>query len=138
MKHLLQSILFATALLLASAADAGNDTLYALEATASPKALQEGGKGSISLEIKSKEGAHVSAEAPLKVTLAGTNVKIEKDKLSRADAQPGTAESPKFVIPFTALAKGAASVDADVVFFICTENLCERQAKKISVPLTVN
>ncbi len=137
MKRAVQLVLSASFLLTAGLASAASEKLYSVEASAAQQELAAGAKGSISLEIKGKEGAYVSPEAPLKVTVSGTNVKLEKEKLSRGDLPDKTSKSPKFVVPFTAGEKGSASVDADVTFFICTANLCERQVQKVSVPLTV-
>lgn len=137
MKRLLTHVLSASLLLVSTSAFGKSEGLYTLEGKATPEALAEGDKGSLQIEIKGQKGAYISEEAPVRVKLSGRNVKVEKASLSRKDVQPGSGKSPRFEVPFVAEAKGEGAVEADMVFFVCTETLCERQAKKITIPVTV-
>jgi hypothetical protein len=119
----------------ASAGDVDPASLYELSTAGTSTRLKAGGKGTLVLEIKPRGEAHVSEESPLSVELAGKNVKPGKDKLSRSDA--ASPRSPRFEVPLTAEQTGAGSVEVKATFFICTENLCARQKKQLSVPVTV-
>lgn len=117
-----------------AAAD-GGAKLFSIETQKSEVAA--GAAGRVGILIKTKRGAHVSAEAPLKINLTAKGLKLSKEKLVGGDAVEGKGASPRFEVPFVAEAKGPATVDADLTFFICTEKLCERQASKVTIPVTV-
>ena len=120
----------------ADAAEPDAASLYELSAAGTPARVKAGGKGTFTLEIRPRGEAHVSEEAPLKVELTGKNVKLARDKLVRADAV--SPRSPRFEVPFTGESAGAGSVEVKATFFICTENLCARQQKVLSVPVAVD
>lgn len=118
-------------------------SLYELSTDGSTSKLKAGEKGTFVLQIKAKDGAHVSEEAPLKLEVTGKNVKAEKAKLTLADSVAKKAEgqqyaNPRFEVPISAEAAGKGSVDAKLTFFICTDQLCSRQQKTLSVPVEVN
>ena len=113
--------------------------LYSLQAKAQPSELAVGGKGEVSLAIEPKPGAHFSDEAPIKITLKGSNVAVGKEVLSKQDAnfEKGGA---RFSVPFTAQSVGKGSVEmcqTDLSFYLCTDKLCERQTKSVSIPVLV-
>lgn len=117
-------------------------SLYELSTQGSTAKLKAGEKGIFVLQITPKQGAHVSDEAPLKVELSGRNVKLEKTKLSRADSVSKKAEgqqyvAPRFEVPVIGETAGKGSVDAKLTFFICTDKICSRQQKTLSVPVEV-
>jgi hypothetical protein len=127
----------------AFAAEVDPTTLYEVSTTGSSEKLKVGEKGKFVLAIKSKNGAHVSDEAPLKLEVTGQNVTVEKTKLKYSDSvakkdPKQKYTDPRFEIPFSPTQAGAATVDAKLVFFICTETLCARQEKKLSVPVKVD
>ncbi len=126
----------------AFAQDVDPASLYELSTEGTSAKLKTGEKGSFVLRIKPKAGAHVSTEAPLKLELKSAGVKPEKEKLTLADSvakkQPGQEYAePHFAVPLTTVAAGKTSVDAKLVFFICTDKICARQQKALSVPVEV-
>jgi hypothetical protein len=127
----------------ARAADEVDPTsLYEISTEGSSTKVKAGEKGVFVLSIKSKQGSHVSDEAPLKLQLKGTQLTPAKEQLGREDSVAKKAEGqafadPRFEVPFTAAAAGKGSVDAKLTFFICTEKLCARQQKTVSVPVEV-
>ncbi|MEN9797059.1 MAG: hypothetical protein RL653_755 [Pseudomonadota bacterium] len=135
---LLPPLALVTTLACTGALAAGTDvgSLYELSAAGTPARVKAGSKGTFKLEIRPRGDAHISEEAPLKVELAGKNLKLAKDKLARADA--ATPSAPRFEVPFTAEAAGAGAVEVKATFFVCTANLCERQQKVLSVPVAVD
>jgi hypothetical protein len=110
--------------------------LYEVSTTGSTGQLKAGQKGKWVLSIQAKAGAHVSDDAPMKIELSGTHVKVGKEKLARPDAIAQGA-SPRFEVPFSADAPGKGSIDAKLTFFICTDKICSRQQKAVSVPVEV-
>lgn len=125
----------------AFADDADPSSLYELSTEGTPAKVKAGEEAKMVLAISAKNGAHISEEAPLKVELTGTNVKLTKTRLSREDSvakkKEGEAHvSPRFEVPFTAAAAGAGKVDVKATFFICTDKICARQQKTLSVNVT--
>lgn len=128
---------------LAFAGDVDPASLYEVTTEGSTGALKAGEKGTFVLAIQVKEGAYVSNEAPLKLQLSGKNVTPEKSKLTYKDHVAKVAEgqkqpNPRFEVPIKAEAAGTGAVDAKLTFFICTEKICARQQKELSVPVQVN
>ncbi len=118
-------------------------TLYELSTAGSSQKVKSGGKGTLVLEIKTKNGSHISGEAPFKIEVTGDHIKPEKDKLTLADsvskkAVPEGFADPRFEVPFTTEAAGKTAVDAKLTFFICTEKICARQQKTLSVPVEID
>jgi hypothetical protein len=117
-------------------------TLYELSTEGTSAKVKVGEKGVFVLSIKSKAGAHVSDEAPLKLQVKGSQLTPAKEQLGREDSVAKKAEGqafvdPRFEVPFTAAVAGKGSVDAKLTFFICTEKLCARQQKTFSIPVEV-
>lgn len=117
-------------------------SLYELSTEGTSTRVKAGETGTFVLAIKTREGAHVSEEAPLKLEVTGDQVTPAKAKLGREDSvakkAPGKAfVDPRFEVPFTGAAAGQGSVDAKLTFFICTEKICARQQKTVSVPVEV-
>ncbi|NVJ00469.1 hypothetical protein HV824_20430 [Myxococcus sp. AM009] len=124
------------------AADVDPTSLYEVSTEGTSTQVKAGEKGTFVLAIKTKAGAHVSDEAPLKLEVKGSQVTPAKEKLVLADSVAKKAEGqdfadPRFEVPFTTAAAGKGTVDAKLVFFICTEKLCARQQKTFSLPVEV-
>ena len=135
---------FASLLATACFAQAPDVTgLYEVTTQGSSQSVKAGEKGKLVIEFHTKPGSHISSEAPLKIELTAKAAKLEKEKLTAADSVAKKAEGkeyvdPKFEVPFTAATAGKASVEAKLTFFICTDKVCARQQKTVSVPLDVN
>lgn len=118
-------------------------TLYEITSPTSAQRVKAGSKGSVAVAIKTKNGSHVSGEAPFKLEVSGKGVKPEKERLSLADAvdkrpvDNGVAD-PRWEIAFLAPSPGHGEVDAKLTFFICTEKICARQQKTVSIPVDVD
>jgi hypothetical protein len=127
----------------ARAADPDPVSLYVVTTEGSSTSLKAGKPGTFVLSIRTVAGAHISEEAPMKLMLSGTGgVEPAKALLGRSDAKSvpkaDGATDPRFEVALTALAKGQGSVEAKLTFFVCTETLCARQQKTLSVPVTVD
>jgi hypothetical protein len=128
---------------LALAAEVDPTTLYKVTTEGTTSKVAPGRKGTLILEIQSLKGAHVSDEAPLRIQLSGTGaVTPEKTQLVYGDSMRKPSASmkypdPRFEVPLATQGKGPGTVEAKMTFFVCTEQLCLRQQKTLSVPVTV-
>jgi hypothetical protein len=123
--------------------------LYQVTTDGSTTKVATGEKGKLVLSIKLDKAAHVSDEAPLKISLTGTGgVALEKatlayaDQVSKKPAGEKYANPVVFEVPFTvdAPAKAVAipaAVNAKMTFFVCTADICSRQQKEVSLPVQV-
>ncbi len=129
--------------LLASAAEVDPSKFYEVTTDGSTTSLKAGESGKVVIAIKVKDGAHVSDEAPLKIELSSKQSKLAKEKLTLADSLNKKPEGatdypdPRFEVGFTPATQGPTSVEAKLTFFICTEKLCARQTKQLSLPVEV-
>ncbi len=125
----------------AQAPDVGG--LYEVSSEGSSQKVKAGEKGKLVITFKTKDGSHISDEAPLKIEVASKEAKLEKDKLTLADSvakkEAGVKYvDPRFEVPFTVASAGKASIDAKLTFFICTDKVCARQQKTLNVPVEAN
>ncbi len=125
----------------AQAPDVG--ALYDVSSEGSSQKVKVGEKGKLVITFKTKDGSHISGEAPLKIELTGKDAKLEKEKLTLADSVTKKEAGkdyvdPKFEVPFVVAAAGKATVEAKMTFFICTDKVCARQQKTLSVPVEAN
>ena len=117
-------------------------SLYAVSTEGSSASVHAGGQGTFVFSIVPKKGAHVTADTPFKLELSGKKVQVSKAKLAYADSvgKPAPGEQyaiPRFEVPITGAEAGEGAVDAKVTFFICTDTLCARQQRSVSVPVKV-
>ncbi|MBX5480908.1 MAG: hypothetical protein IRZ16_03510 [Myxococcaceae bacterium] len=136
------AVLAAAGSFAAYAADVDPSSLYELSTEGTTRTIKAGEKGKLVIQITARPGAHISDEAPLKIELSGTRVKTEKENLTLADSVAKKAEgqkyaNPRFEVPLIANSAGHGSVDAKMTFFVCTETICSRQKKTLSLPIEV-
>ena len=128
-------VLLALAGLLLAAPDVSGT--YRIETTKVVK-LKKGETGHAKVEVVPRPDAHVSPDAPISLAVtAGPSLKLTKEKLGRPDAKETQAKGVSFDIPLTATAAGKDEVKGSLVFFICTEKLCERQTREIAMAVEV-
>ncbi len=141
MRRTLTVLAFAAATAIAckgEAAPTDPKALYRVEASAEPTSLEAGKSGTFRIAVRPNEGAEVKAETPFRATLAGTgSVSVGKAELAYADNARIEGKGPVFEIPFEAKAAGAGELEADLVFFVCTDEACLRTTDQVSVPVTV-
>jgi hypothetical protein len=100
--------------------------------------LKKGEAGEARVTVVPRSDAHVSPEAPISMTLSGgPAVQLPKQKLGRADAKETPQKGVEFAVPVVGKAGGKDEVKGQLSFFICTDKLCERQKRDVSVPVTV-
>lgn len=146
----MRRLLFAAALALAAApvrADTASDAAgvaqsYRLEKTEGTIVVAAGTQGKAHLKVTpiAGAGAHISPDAPVTVTLkAAQGVLLPtKQKLVRpADIKTTAEQGIEADLAFTAPTAGSDQLNATLVFYICLQNLCERQSKDVSFPVTI-
>lgn len=112
------------------------EKLYDVEMTATPT-LENGQTGELVVNIKPRSGAEIHKEAPISLVLDTRGVKTAKARLGRGELSM-QGEDGSFTVPFTAVEKGAATIDANLTFFVCTDKLCARQQRKMRLPVSVD
>ena len=117
-------------------------TLYEVSTAGTSARMKASEQGVFVLSIKSKPGAHVSSEAPLKLELKGTQLTPAQERLALKDSVDKKVEGKDFVdvrfeVPFKATAAGKGALEAKLSFFICSEQLCALQKKTFSLPVEV-
>jgi hypothetical protein len=111
---------------------------YRIETSQSPLKVKKGETGQAKVTVVPRSDAHVSPEAPLTMTVsAGPGLELPKQKLGRPDAKSTDAKGVEFDVPFVAKQTGKDELKAQVTFFICTEKLCERQKRDVSLAVVV-
>lgn len=124
------------ALLLAAAPPDVSNT-YRIETSQLVK-VKKGEAGKARVEVVPRPEAHVSPDAPISLTVSsGPGLKLAKQKLGRPEAKETKAKGVEFEVPFTAESAGREEVKGKLVFFICTEKLCERQTKELALAVEV-
>lgn len=135
MKNLMTVLMLAVAVPVWAETDIAS--FYEVTTEGTSTKLKAGETGKVIIAIKSKNGAHISDEAPLKIELSSAQSKLGKDKLTLADSLAAPKEDPRFEVPFTPTAHGKSSVEAKMTFFVCTEKQCARQVKNLTLPVEV-
>jgi len=117
------------------AADAAGS--YRLETAGTTTELKAGERGKFVVAIVPAEKIHVHPQAPLRIVVESAGLSLEKRSLGHKDAVDPSAEGPRFEVPFTAPAAGRHAVEAKLDFFVCSDAWCVKQARVVTVPVTV-
>ncbi len=111
---------------------------YGLSTQGTTAKLKSGERGKVVFAFEMKGGAHLSEEAPMKILLSSPEAQLEKTRLSRSDGTPGrTPATTNFEVGFTPTAQGRVTIDAQLTFFVCTENRCLREVASLKLPIDV-
>src|SRR4051794_14408375 len=116
---------------------------FSVKTDGSTQKVAAGKQGTLKITFHTEQDAHISNEAPLTIKLSGKDLTPGKATLHYADslAKPNEGgkqyPDPRFEVPFTVQTKGQGSVDAQMSFFVCTEKVCARQTRTVSLPVEV-
>lgn len=132
----------ATTLLCGAALAEGKDRAtkddYRLDTSSTTSELEVGKEGTFSIVIEPKNGTKIHPQAPLEVKLGSpAGVKVAKGKLGRGDVQDKEAKSPDMRTALHGEKRGEYVVEADVSFFLCTDEWCQRMTDRVAVPVRV-
>jgi hypothetical protein len=64
-------------------------------------------------------------------------VELAKTELGYQDHARVEGNGPVFEVPFDAKDAGAGNIEADMTFFVCTDEACVRTTEQLQVPVTV-
>ncbi len=127
--------------LVLSAADEGmaSEKDYKIVSEGTTTKLKAGANGKLVIQVVPQNGFKVSDETPFSLKLAATDgVKLDGTQFQRKDLVDPKAKDPQVKTGFRAEKKGEHTVSGDLVFFLCTEKLCQRMTAKTSVKIAVD
>jgi hypothetical protein len=100
--------------------------------------VKHGEKGALVLSVVAMNGFKVSQETPFTVKLApSAGVKLDTQQFARKDLVDPKAKDPQVKTSFTGTQKGAQNVKVDLIFFLCTDKLCQRMTSSADVKIAV-
>ena len=119
------------------------DAPYSVSTDGTSQKVQKGKQGTLVIRFHTAKEAHISNEAPLKITLSGEKLTPAKQLLRYQDSVAKKQADkefpdPRFEVPFTATDAGKGQLTAKLTFFVCTANLCERHQQTLQVPVEVD
>jgi len=111
---------------------------YRIATDGTTRRLSPGAEGRLVLAIVPQKGRHVNPAAPLQIVLSGTRgLKLSRRQLDHGDALDPGSDGPRFEVPFTATAAGAQKARAQLEFYVCSKEWCEKQVRDLTVPIRV-
>ena len=122
-------------LALSSTALAGGNYKVDVKAPASAK---KGEKATAKLHVEGTGGFHLNQEYPTKLTLtAPSGVKLEKDKMTKADAAKFKEDGADFEIAFTSSDAGKKEFSGELKFATCRTTDCVPASEKVAFTVEV-
>jgi len=133
---------FGVALVPACAARAADskpaDKGYALAASVDPKPVGVGKPCRYALSITPATGWQLKTATPLKVQLnAPAGLAVDKKTLTWEDLQPQQGDAKAVGTGCKGIAAGEHKLGADVTFFLCNDEICQRHVDKIELAVRV-
>ncbi len=111
---------------------------YKIDVSGSSSEVKVGEDGVIKLVLVPKNGTKIHPQAPLEVKLSEPDgIQLEKRKLGRGDVADKAAKDPSLSTAVSGRKAGSYNVDADVSFFLCTDEWCQRMTDRVSIPVKV-
>jgi len=122
----------AASLVLASSAARAADDAFEVKSSTVKATLGE--KAVSNVNIATKPGWHLNAEAPLTLKLTPSQeITVEKPRLQRADLAASTDTTARFDVALVASKEGHGEVQAEAGFVICQETLCRPIKEKLII-----
>ena len=111
---------------------------YEITTALDPASVASGGSTKLVLNIAAKAPYVLKNETPFKAVLTTTpGLTLAKGEFTSKDFDDPKAPAKSISTAVTAAAKGPQQITADLTFFLCTEQLCERFKDKVTVPVAV-
>ncbi len=140
MKLMIVAVMFCSSIAFAggNADGLATDKDFKIATDGSTLKVKAGAQGKLVLAVVGINGFKVSQETPFSAKLApSAGLKLEMQQFARKDLVDPKALTPQLKTGFTASAKGPQTVKADLVFFLCTDKLCQRMTSSYDVAVTV-
>jgi hypothetical protein len=114
------------------------DKPYTLAPAAEPAPVGTGKPCQYRLSITPKAPWELKTSTPLKVQLAATaGLKLAKKTLTWQDAGESQGTAKMVQTGCEGQSAGSQKVDAELSFFLCTEEICQRHTDKVSLSVQV-
>jgi hypothetical protein len=111
---------------------------YEITSKVDPGSLATGAGGKLSFTITPKGSYHMKNDTPFKATLTATgDLKLAKAEFTAKDFDDPKAPAKSISTAVTAGAAGDRQVSADLMFFMCTEEICQRFTEKVALTVKV-
>ena len=111
---------------------------YDLVTTGTTSQVKTGREGTFAVSIVPKNGFKVSEDTPLSIALMSDDgLQISQPKIGRKELVDPKAKSPAWKIAFTGAKPGAHDIKADLLFFLCSDKICQRMTASKAVSITV-
>lgn len=110
---------------------------YTVVATTNPEAVKKDAAATYAITITPKAPWVLKPETPLKITLAPSDgLKVDKTTLTGKDLVDAKAEAKSVTTGVAAGAAGEHKIAADMSFFLCKEDICQRFQDKLETTVT--
>ncbi|MEE8408615.1 MAG: hypothetical protein V3T05_03325 [Myxococcota bacterium] len=140
MKRILIIVLFTVG---CTAHAESKEKVYSISTATLPEAITTGSDAEFKLTITPNAPWVLKTTTPLKIILeASDGIALVKKKFSNKDIvdeksdEESDAKSVK--APFKANARGQQKINADLTFFLCTEEICQRYTDEAELSLQIN
>jgi len=112
---------------------------FTVDTSASSTVATTGERGKLVVVLRpARSGWHIDPLAPVKVSFdAPAALRIEKAELSHKDALDPKSAQPRFETAFIATAPGRHKAKATVDLFLCSDNACVREARTLTIDVSV-
>jgi len=110
---------------------------YTVVAATNPEAVKKDAAATYAITITPKAPWVLKPETPLKITLAPSDgVKVDKTTLTSKDLVDPKTNAKSVETGIAASTVGEHTVAADMSFFLCKEDICQRFRDKLETKIT--
>lgn len=111
---------------------------YTLKAKVKPGSLGRGERGKILFQTKAHGEYHLDPKGMVRITLTPSSdeIRLDKTALDQNDNAGDFTYSTEFIVGMNA-PTGEANIKADVIFQLCTKELCRLVTEEKTVTFTV-
>ncbi len=114
-----------------------SDNTYSISTQGSTQKLKPNETGTFIINITTTQtGVSIKKEAPFKLIIQANNLTVSQQKYAFKDGKK-EKDTLSFAIPYSASQKGNASLKADLDFFVCSEQWCEKRKETVVFSVTV-
>jgi len=126
-------------LLLAFGADAFAKSAAEYDLKVTPAKAPKGSPTDFAITISPKEGWVLTTETPFKIKLKSPeSIALTKAELSSKDFKDPKSAAKSVGTTFTAASSGKHQIEADMMFFLCTKEICKRFTAQHAQSIVVN
>lgn len=114
------------------------ESRYAITTEVVPENLKVGQSGQLNITILPKPPYILKNTTPFSATLTPTDhIEVKQKKYSAKDFTSDHTASKTISVPITAVKAGDGIVSTALAFFICTNDLCQRETTSVERKIVV-